>query len=106
MPYLKPSPPRPWLLTKEKSAKHQGRKERSPEYSSYRWQKFRANFLANNALCVLCLKLENRVEPATVCDHIQQVTKGGAFYDESNIRAVCYKHHARISALQRHGKVL
>jgi 5-methylcytosine-specific restriction enzyme A len=106
MPYIPKPKPRPWLLTKEKSSKHGGRKERSPEYSTYRWQKFRAAYLAEHPLCVLCHDIDKRVVEATVCDHIKQVTKGGAFYDPENIRALCYTHHQRVSGLQRHGKVL
>jgi 5-methylcytosine-specific restriction enzyme A len=104
MPYQPPKRKLPWVP--DRPAKHQGRRERSKEYSTSKWQKFRLDYLSRFPLCELCQKLDNRVETATVLDHIQQVIKGGAFYSEDNVRGLCYTHHQRVSALQAHGKTL
>lgn len=56
--------------------KRHARKHRTPEQRGtssnrgydYRWQQFRASFLAANPLCEFCLH-RGRVEPATVADH-------------------------------------
>ena len=58
-----------------------------------RWQQARARFLADNPLCVECLKI-GKQELATVVDH--HVPHGGdseRFWDETNWRALCDWHH-------------
>lgn len=58
-----------------------------------RWQRERIAFLSANPLCVMCLA-ENRVEPATVVDHIDP-HRGDqdVFWDMSRWQSLCTRHH-------------
>ena len=47
------------------------------------WTKFRAWYLANNPLCVMCQK-EGRLTPANEVHHIKPLIEGGARLDENN----------------------
>lgn len=67
-----------------------------------RWRKLRKAFLANNPLCVYCLK-EDRTEPATQVDHKVAVRIGGAMYDWNNLQALCDTHHSRKTATEDGG---
>jgi len=68
---------------------------------NYRWQKYRAIFLAAHPLCVKCLK-ENRSTPAQHVDHIQPVTgpDDPLFWEESNHQALCASCHTRKTFLE------
>lgn len=58
-----------------------------------RWRAYRKKYLEEHPLCVLC-QAEGRVEPSTVVDHIK-AHKGdeALFWDPTNYRAVCKRHH-------------
>lgn len=57
------------------------------------WQNARLQFLAENPICVECLKT-GRTEPAAVVDHIVP-HKGDErlLKDRSNWQALCKRHH-------------
>nr|DAY00160.1 MAG TPA: HNH endonuclease [Caudoviricetes sp.] len=62
----------------------------------HRWRKYRAEYLAQNPLCVMCLK-EGKYTPATVIDHIQPVTGGQKdplFWRVDNHQALCRDCHS------------
>lgn len=94
---------RPWISTSPQQQKHQGRQERTTEYDTTRWRKARKSFLSANPLCVECAK-EGKVTAANTVDHIKRVNDGGSFWNEDNWQGLCYKHHAKKSAQERHGK--
>lgn len=57
-------------------------------------QKLRAQLLAAEPLCRLCLaKTPERVTPAVIADHIVSIAKGGAIHDLSNMQPVCKPCH-------------
>ena len=60
---------------------------------SRRWQNARKKFLAENPLCVMCLK-EGKYTAAEVVDHITP-HRGDAkkFWDVNNWQGLCKKHH-------------
>jgi 5-methylcytosine-specific restriction enzyme A len=57
----------------------------------WKWRKARDAYLREHPLCVLCLP---RLVPAEVVDHIRD-HKGDKrlFWDQSNWRGLCRKHH-------------
>ena len=62
-------------------------------YTTSRWRKARARFLANYPLCSFCERV-GRVEPSTVVDHATP-HKGdmALFWDEGNWQALCKRCH-------------
>lgn len=65
----------------------------------YKWQKARAQYLAEHPLCVMC-KAQGRVGAANVVDHIEPHRGDQAlFWRRSNWQALCSHHHN--SAKQR-----
>lgn len=62
-------------------------------YSSTRWVKFRASFLAKNPLCVDCTA-EGRV---TLADHVHHIVprkqRPDLAFDEGNCESCCQPHH-------------
>ena len=74
------------------------------EHYNYRWQKARKAYLQNNPLCVFC-KEENRIEAATVVDHIIP-HKGDykLFWDETNWQSLCCTHHVGTKQAMENGK--
>lgn len=61
-----------------------------------RWQRARAQHLAANPLCVLCLaETPRRVTPATVVDH-RDAHRGdpAIFWDRSRWQSLCASHHS------------
>lgn len=69
-----------------------------PFYTSTRWRKLRAAFLAENPLCVRCSE-RGRVVPAVVADHvIDRCDAPERAYDVSNLEALCVSCHNRKTA--------
>ncbi|MBO8183625.1 MAG: HNH endonuclease [Archaeoglobus sp.] len=68
-----------------------------------RWRRARKRFLAENPLCVECMK-EGRLTPATVVDHIVP-HKGNyeLFWDESNWQPLCKRCHDKKTAREDGG---
>jgi len=73
------------------------RSERDPFYRSVRWRRFRHAYLIEHPLCMEC-QATGRIEAATEVDHIVSRRRGGADFDESNLRALCAACHARKTA--------
>lgn len=67
------------------------------------WTKFRAWYLANNPLCVMCQK-EGLLTPANEVHHIKPLIEGGARLDENNCMALCHSCHSKITAEWRGGR--
>jgi 5-methylcytosine-specific restriction protein A len=60
-----------------------------------RWQRYRAAFLREHPLCVMCEK-QGKVTAATVVDHrIPHKGDQTLFWDLSNHQALCKPHHDR-----------
>lgn len=82
---------------KEKE-KHKNKPSRRNPFATYgtTWKKMRLRFLAENPLCVFCLK-QGKSKPANVVDHIVP-HKGDAslFWDTSNWQALCWHCHSSI----------
>jgi 5-methylcytosine-specific restriction enzyme A len=76
-------------------------------YTTQRWQRLRRLKLQHNPLCETCLK-QQRIEAATVVDHIVAIKAGGAPYpalDELCSQCVsCHNHKTRI--VEQQGKEL
>jgi 5-methylcytosine-specific restriction protein A len=77
--------------------------DNSDLYNSTAWRKARKAFLSdrNNALCVRCLEV-GRYEVATVVDHINPITQGGAMWDVNNWQPLCMVHHNQKSGKESH----
>lgn len=74
-------------------------------YNTARWQRLRRTHLASSPLCVMCLE-ENRVEAASVVDHIKP-HKGDEvlFFDAGNLASLCKSHHDTVKQrIERSGK--
>jgi 5-methylcytosine-specific restriction protein A len=73
-------------------------------YSTARWQKVRACFLAENPLCIACLE-RGVTKPATEVDHRQAILQGGDPWSWENLAAYCKRcHSAKTMAVDRQGK--
>lgn len=79
-------------------------RKRSAFYSSKRWEQTRLAVLRNNPLCGWCL-LEGRTTAAVVVDHIVDLAEGGAECDYSNLRALCWPCHSRLTRIKQDGGV-
>lgn len=53
-----------------------------------RWQRLREWFLRSNPLCHYCAK-RGRIVPADTVDHAMPVSRGGDFWDATNLRPAC-----------------
>ena len=78
-------------------------RKRSKFYSSRRWQEVRAAVLRHNPCCGWC-EIEGRITPATVVDHIVDLSEGGHETDYSNLRALCWGCHSRVTRLKQNGE--
>lgn len=57
-------------------------------------QRLRAQLLAREPLCRLCLrKTPPRHTVATIADHIKPLSQGGAMHDINNLQPVCEPCH-------------
>lgn len=74
--------------------KHRKDKEARKMYSTPQWRELRRRTLQAHPACVLCLKRDGRVVPATICDHIRP-HKGDAelFFDPDNVQSLCRLCH-------------
>ena len=53
------------------------------------WRRFRAGYLARNPACADCGRV------ATQIDHVHALTRGGAKWDEGNMRPLCASCHSK-----------
>ena len=81
----------------------ENRKFENPWYHTRAWRKLRAAMLAENPLCVECLK--NGITKASrVCDHIKNVSSGKTaeererlMWDVNNLQMLCDACHNKKS---------
>jgi 5-methylcytosine-specific restriction protein A len=85
-------------LTKQRTTKGY-QSSHDLRYQTRRWKKDRALHLQANPLCNICMELDNKVEPATVSDHIIPVNQGGDMWDWNNRQGLCKRHNAIKTAL-------
>ena len=98
-----------WFVPKAKTGNQQGRKEKSKEYNTVRWRRFRQAVLQRDKyLCQECLRKgihtpvgDKRWDHAV--DHIKEVRDGGKFYDMSNVETLCSTCHNRKSGRKSRG---
>jgi 5-methylcytosine-specific restriction enzyme A len=68
-------------------------------YTTQRWQRLRRQKLQEHPLCELCLKI-NRIEPATVVDHLVAIKAGGdpypPLYALLSLCAPCHNTKTRV----------
>ena len=67
-----------------------------------RWQVFSRQFIANNPLCVECLR-DNKYEPAVLVHHIIPLKQNGDKYDENNLMPLCFNCHEVVEKRKRRG---
>lgn len=90
----------------EKTAPIRGRKEEADVeipanfYSLNKWKKDRNAHIHANPFCVECLKIGLHVL-ATVSDHIQPISQGGAIWDWENRQGLCEIHHNKKRRFER-----
>lgn len=100
MPYL----PRP---TKQPAPNWQNRASKPDAFLQGKaWKRFRYMHLERQPLCEACLPerlTDCRAKGAGQIDHIVSRETGGALLDIENVMTLCRSHHARKSALERHG---
>jgi 5-methylcytosine-specific restriction protein A len=74
-------------------AKERGRGSAAARGYGRDWQRYRARYLLDHPLCVLCAAAGG-VTPATVVDHVvAHKSDEQLFWDPENHRAVCKPHH-------------
>lgn len=67
-----------------------------------KWMEIRARALRRDPLCVWCRKIEGRITPATECDHIVPLHRGGGDNDE-NLQGLCHDCHVRKTIADSNG---
>jgi 5-methylcytosine-specific restriction protein A len=99
----------PALVTSGRCPAHQRERQRASDtksdearafYGSGRWKTYRARYLRDHPLCVIC-SATGRVEAATTVDHIVSMRDGGAAWDPDNHQALCTTCHQRKRAQER-----
>jgi 5-methylcytosine-specific restriction protein A len=81
------------------------RVDNSETYNSQRWRRTSKSFLSEreNAFCVICLQ-QGRYTVATITDHVNPITQGGAIWDRSNWQPICKTHHNQKSGREAHSR--
>lgn len=77
-------------------------------YHSPVWKAYRKSELATSPLCAACYAAGTLTD-CTIgghLDHIIRIEDGGAELDPRNTWTLCRNHHARKSAMERHGLTL
>lgn len=73
-------------------------------YDTQRWKRVRANQLAREPLCRLCIEEgQNIPRPAHHVDHKTPISAGGAPFDPANLQSLCHAHHSEKTALDKVG---
>ena len=60
-----------------------------------KWRRDRKMYLADNPLCVECLKI-GKLVTATVVHHIKEIKNGGEIFDQENLMSLCRECHERL----------
>ena len=74
-----------------------------PFYQSKQWKEFRANYLVQHPLCVIC-EDKGKLTTATVLDHRQPRSQGGADFELWNLQGLCKSCNALKTSLDRISK--
>lgn len=105
MPFKPTAPKRPWISTAVAKAPQEGRKESNRAiYATNRWRVFSEQYREKNPFCVKCLEqgvftdCRKGQKARGQADHILPINQGGAIWDESNLRTLCYRCHSKVSA--------
>jgi 5-methylcytosine-specific restriction protein A len=94
------------LEQKEKQERqaHYNAKIRDPDrqkfYESPAWRRLRQIKLGQMPLCEICYA-EGRITKASLVDHIQEISDGGAPLDMENLMSVCHICHNKKTAQER-----
>jgi 5-methylcytosine-specific restriction protein A len=72
-------------------------------HHSARWTAKSRAYRSRHPLCEDCLEL-GIVRPADLVDHVHELRDGGQLLDDSNLRSLCRKHHAKKSMKARAGR--
>jgi hypothetical protein len=96
-----PTLPRP----EKKVVPNWGARKAAPFLNSSAWRRLRLMYIQAQPICEACLP-----EVPTDCsgrngqiDHIISREAGGAELDPANLMTLCRSHHAKKSAMERHG---
>lgn len=65
---------------------------RTRRVNSRAWRRVRAVVLARDGW--VCRMVEGCEERATTVDHVVPLSRGGAMYDQRNLRAACARHNS------------
>ena len=87
----------PSPLAKRESRERYDRTRPSSSARGYdnSWQAVRRYFLANNPLCIDCLKKDNRYFPAQEVHHIEPLRDNPSRRDDpANLAPLCKRHHS------------
>lgn len=91
---------RPWHKAEVRlQTPHENRPYQS-FYHMAAWTRKSLAFRKDHPLCELC-KIEGRITPSEMTDHIVPINQGGDPWDESNMQALCKRHHNQKSAREK-----
>lgn len=89
MPYIEKSHKRlPWEWKPETNGAFTKNALLVMLYKTPRWRKLRQIILSENPYCVIC-KTKGITKLANTVDHIKAASKGGDFWDRSNLQSLC-----------------
>lgn len=87
----------PWELpTREVNQSWSGNDPNIKLYHTHKWRKLRALQINQHPFCVECKK-SNKITLAKIADHIKPVSKGGSFWDKTNLQSLCVSCHNKKS---------
>ena len=84
-------PEHPFTFTPKRVYKHHYHQGKHI-YSSSRWKRLRASYVAQNPLCEMCL-LDGITTAVEDVDHRKEIKDGGDPWDYNNLQSLCRHHH-------------
>ena len=86
------------------TAKPRERRKRDPRMYDRKWREYRLRFLAENPLCVACMKAQ-KLEAATDVDHIRPIDgpDDPGYWDTKNHQGLCHSCHSEKTAKEDGG---
>jgi 5-methylcytosine-specific restriction protein A len=100
MPTIPKEDKRPWHRKPTVTHSPQHQATNYDLYNSKKWRNYSKRFLSLNPLCIKC-KSKGRMEPASICDHIDPINLGGDVWDVNNHQPLCNTCHQRKRAQER-----
>lgn len=87
------------FIKKRRRMPERRNKVNDPRYNTQQWRNKRAHILKRDEFLCQCEDCKKRpvAEVANVVDHIVQVSRGGSFWDDINLRAMNTSCHQRKS---------